>query len=224
VAPTDSGARRVRRKPTDRALATRAALVEVSADLFAANGYLQTSIGDIARAASLTSGAIYGHFRSKAELLAEAISLRTKQDLELAFRLSPNVDHQHVAILRRLSYRYPERRQLRALILQAAASAVADPETRERVREEQMEHLQAWIDGYEGNRAGLGIDPSVDIHDAVLYTWAAELGLGMLEAIGIAPRSKKGWADMAARFGRSLTLSADAADESSARAARHRRR
>jgi hypothetical protein len=46
----------------------------------------------------------------------------------------------------------------------------------------------------------------------------------MLEAIGITPRSKKGWADMAARFGRSLTLSADAADESGAQGVRRRRR
>ena len=84
-------------------------------------------------------------------------------------------------------------------------------------------YLQAWIDGYEASRADLGIDPSVDLHDAVLYTWAAELGLGVLEAIGITPRTKKGWADMAARFGRSLTLPATdhRASSTSRHSARH---
>jgi hypothetical protein len=32
------------------------------------------------------------------------------------------------------------------------------------------------------------------------------VGLGVLEALGIEPQAKKSWADMAARFGRSLTL------------------
>jgi AcrR family transcriptional regulator len=150
---------RTNRRTTDKAIATRAALVELAAELFAEGGYQQTSIRDITRAASLTSGAIYGHFRNKAELLAAAISLRTSTDLERAYRLAPNVPQQHVEVLRRLTRRYPERRQLRALILQAAAAAPTDPEARDRVREEQMEHLQAWIDGYEASRADLGIDP-----------------------------------------------------------------
>ena len=74
------------------------------------------------------------------------------------------------------------------------------------MRDEQLSHLQDWVDRYEANQDQLGIDPSVDIRDAVLFTWAAEVGLGVLEALGIEPQAKKSWADMAARFGRSLTL------------------
>ena len=65
-----------------KAVATRAALIELAAQLFSTQGYLQTSIRDIARDADLTTGAIYGHFRNKAELLAEAISSRTATELE----------------------------------------------------------------------------------------------------------------------------------------------
>ena len=185
--------------------------MELAADLFATRGYLQTSIRDIARHAGLTSGAIYGHFRNKAELLAEAISLRTTTDLERAFRVT-GTDQEHVATLRRLTARYPERRQLRALILQGAAAALTDEETRERLRAEQSEHLRSWAERYEEHREVLGLDPSLDVSDAVLYTWAAEVGLGVLEAIGIEPRTKKGWADMNARFGQAMTLPpADAA-------------
>lgn len=207
--PPPTGTGRQPPRTTPKAVATRAALVELAARLFAEQGYLQTSIRDVARAADLTTGAIYGHFRNKAELLAEAISLRTKAELETAFRLTDGSDG-HVSILRRLVYRYPERRELRALILQGAAASLTDDETRQRLRDEQMAHLRGWIDGYQEHREGLGIDPSVDVHDAVLYTWAAEVGLGVLEAVGIEPRSRKGWADMAARFGRSLRLPADA--------------
>ena len=61
------------RKSAEHARATRDSLVQLAGELFAERGYIQTSIRDISRHASVTSGAIYGHFRSKAELLAEAI-------------------------------------------------------------------------------------------------------------------------------------------------------
>jgi AcrR family transcriptional regulator len=193
-------------------VATRAALIELAADLFATRGYLQTSIRDISREANLTSGAIYGHFRNKADLLAEAISLRTRTDLEsVGFTAKATASEAaHVHMLRRLTFRYPDRRQLRALILQGAAAALTDDETREQLRTEQLEHVQLWIDGYQADREALGISDTVDVRDAVLYSWAAEVGLGVLEALGIEPRSKKGWADMAARFARSLTLPPEA--------------
>ena len=200
-----TGPKRPPVRTSPKAVATRAALIELAAELFATQGYLQTSIRDIAREASLTSGAIYGHFRNKAELLAEAISFRTDSDLEsIPFVSKGSISH--VDTLRRALFKSTERRQLRSLILQGAAAALTDEETRDRLRDEQLQHLLSWIERYEATREALGIDPSVDLRDAVLYTWAAEVGLGVLEAVGIEPRTKKGWADMGARFGRSLTL------------------
>ena len=79
--------------------------------------------------------------------------------------------------LARLAYQYPKRRRLRALIVQGAAASLTDKETRDRLRNEQLVRLNAWIVGYERERHRLGIDDSVDIQAAVLYTWAAEVGL-----------------------------------------------
>jgi len=191
-----------------KAIATRAALVELAAQLFSSQGYLQTSIRDIARDADLTTGAIYGHFRNKADLLAAAISSRMESDLESIAAPGREVagEPQHVTTLRRITLRYGERRQLRSLILQGAAAALTDEETRDRLRDEQVAHLRRWIDSYTEHRDELGIDPALDIRDAVLYTWAAELGLGVMEAVGIEPRSKRSWADMSARFGLAMTL------------------
>jgi AcrR family transcriptional regulator len=206
-APT-AAARRPPLRTSAKAIATRAALIELAAQLFSTQGYLQTSIRDIARDANLTTGAIYGHFRNKAELLAEAISSRTATELEAETLFGGGTSH--VDTLREISRRYPERRELRALILQGAAAALTDDETRERLRDEQLAHLDDWAARYEEHREALGIDPSVDVRDAMLYTWAAEVGLGVVEALGIEPRSKKSWGDMAARFGRSMTLPPDA--------------
>jgi TetR/AcrR family acrAB operon transcriptional repressor len=202
----DNDRSRTRRAPerATEATSTREALIELAADLFAEHGYIQTSIRDIARRGSLTSGAIYGNFRNKADLLAAAINKRTRQQLENEPIVTSS--DSHVETLRQLSLAYPRRRQLRALILQGAAAAETDLETRDRLRQGQLAHLDSWIAGYEENRERLGIDPSLDVRTAVLYTWAAELGLGILEALGIEPSSADDWADMGARCGRAMTL------------------
>jgi AcrR family transcriptional regulator len=195
-------------KGAQKALATRTALVDLAAEMFAEQGYVQTSIRDIARRASVTSGAIYGHFRNKADLLVEAINTRTAEQLE-AEAMGLGGDNDYIETLTRLARDHPRRRRLRALLLQGAAAAQTDAETRERLRAEQLAHLNVWLEGYERDRERLGIDPSVDLEVAVTFTWAVELGLGALEAIGIEPTSEEGWADVFNRLARSLQLPPD---------------
>lgn len=196
------------RKTAAHARATRAALVELAGDLFAERGYTQTSIRDIARRAAVTSGAIYGHFRNKAELLAEVINTRTAEQLE-ADTLGLPYESDYIETLTRQASRAPTRRRLRALIVQGAAAAQTDDETRARLREEQLAHIELWVDAYKRNQSRLGIDPSVDIETAVLYTWAVEVGLGVLEGFGIEPKSAQAWADIQNRMARSLQLEPD---------------
>jgi AcrR family transcriptional regulator len=179
-------------------------LIELATELFSEQGYGQTSIRDIARRAALTTGAVYGQFQNKADLLVEAINSRIANELEAQSPLQGEISH--VETLARLAYHYPQRRRLRALIVQGAAASLTDKETRDRLRNEQLVHLNEWIVGYERERHRLGIDDSVDIQAAVLYTWAAEVGLGVLEAVGIQPRSRRGWSDVSERFARSLML------------------
>jgi AcrR family transcriptional regulator len=193
------------RKTAEHARATRASLIELAGELFAERGYLQTSIRDIAAHASVTSGAIYGHFRNKAELLAEVINARTAAELEAeTMGLPYAVDY--IETLTRQARRSGRRRRLRALIVQGAAAAQTDEETRSSLRDEQLAHISLWIEGYERDRERLGIDPTVDIETAVLYTWAVELGLGVLEGLGIEPNSADAWADIHNRMARSLQL------------------
>jgi AcrR family transcriptional regulator len=51
----------------------RAQLLDAAARVFASKGYYGTKIMDIVKAAGLSSGAVYGRFASKDELLMEAI-------------------------------------------------------------------------------------------------------------------------------------------------------
>jgi TetR/AcrR family transcriptional repressor of nem operon len=47
---------------------TRQNILDQSMQLFSVNGYFNTSIADIVKAAGLTKGGLYGHFRNKEEI------------------------------------------------------------------------------------------------------------------------------------------------------------
>jgi AcrR family transcriptional regulator len=192
-------------RPAGRSEATRSALLDVAAELFAERGYGNTAVRDVAWRAKLTSGAIYGHFRNKADLLVEAIEHRIADELDAQCELVKRRSS-HVEALAAIARQYRSRRRLRALMLQGAVAAQTDEETRQKLRSLHRSHLQAWIAEYEANRERLGIDPALDLQAAVLYTWAAEVGLGVLEVFGITPERVDGWVDMSARVGRAFRL------------------
>lgn len=172
------------RQLTPKALATRARLVELAADVFAAEGYAAASVRDLARRSGLSSGAIYGTFRGKAELLAAAVETSIAADLEalpdavIASEL-PEIDAYQFA-----TFDDPRRVRLRALLLEAAIAARADPEVREQLRATVNGRLQSWTTAHEEWAAERGVDSSIDTHALVTMLVAIDLGLGVLDALG----------------------------------------
>jgi TetR/AcrR family acrAB operon transcriptional repressor len=71
------------RKTKEAALATREALIDAAERVFRRSGVTRTSLADVAAEAGMTRGAIYWHFRDKAELL-EAMCARTTSPLDAA--------------------------------------------------------------------------------------------------------------------------------------------
>lgn len=70
------------RRTKKDALLTRAALLDAAELLFEQNGVSRTSLADIARAAGVTRGAIYWHFKDKADLF-DAMLQRVTLPLEV---------------------------------------------------------------------------------------------------------------------------------------------
>lgn len=58
----------VMRRTKEEAAVTRAILLKTALAVFSAKGYAATTLDDIAKAAKVTRGAIYWHFKSKADL------------------------------------------------------------------------------------------------------------------------------------------------------------
>lgn len=64
---------------------TRVRLIEAAAAVFSEKGYDGAGVQEIARRAGFTTGAIYGRFQGKAELLLAAIEAHTHNELEQLF-------------------------------------------------------------------------------------------------------------------------------------------
>ena len=63
---------------------TKERILETALELFAQSGYLGTSMSDIARALSITKGALYKHYASKQEILDSIVEKMNKMDYERA--------------------------------------------------------------------------------------------------------------------------------------------
>lgn len=80
-----SGTRAPKRRGPNaqRTDATRRELVRAALDYMSTHGYDNSTIDEIARSAGMTKGAVYHHYRSKAELLDEVTNV-IQRDLRLA--------------------------------------------------------------------------------------------------------------------------------------------
>ena len=194
MAATPTSARRL----TPKGEATRARIIELAAEVFATEGYANASIRDLANRSGLSSGAIYGTFRGKAELLAEAVDavIATDEDSlpNAVVQLTlPEIDayqYEHAA----------KRDQIRSLLLEAAVAVRTDPDVRDRLREAVTPHIDRATAAHEEWRDQAGVDAALDMRSLVLLLWSADLGLAVLDAIGIDRPDGSTWSELMRRL------------------------
>jgi AcrR family transcriptional regulator len=174
---------------------TRANLLELATARFVQDGYAGTSVRELARESDRTTGALYGHFRNKADLLAEVIATRIAA-LEDDFPSGVALDDG----LRQNWRRYADRADLRALLLEGAVAARHDPEIRDRVGKPQADTLAEWGQRVRDHATEAEVDPALDLDAFFKLLWAIELGLGVLEAYGVEPPDPETSAAMIARL------------------------
>ena len=77
------------RKTKEQARVTRQHILDVALRLFSQQGVSSTSLAEIAKAAGVTRGAIYWHFKNKSDLFNEiwALSESSISDLEIEYRV-----------------------------------------------------------------------------------------------------------------------------------------
>lgn len=202
-------ARQEPQRPLPHSATTRDLLVELAAQVFATEGYASASVRDLGRRIGVTSGAIYGNFRGKADLLAEAVDARLTTD-----QWSWPEDVSSKSTLEMVADRFAHsssREQLMSLLLEGAVAARVESEVRARLHEP----IQRWIaasSGYlDGRSEAEGFAPGADLDTAVKLLWSIEIGLHALAALGIEPPTEQQSADTVRRFMTGLQGDDDAA-------------
>jgi AcrR family transcriptional regulator len=183
---------------------TRDRLLLAAADVFARRGYDGTRVTDIAAAADVSSGALYAHFGSKAELLVAA--LRTHGRRVLAEALAAEPGRPLTDLLLRIGRRLPRRLDARGyLIVEALVAARRDEDVARPMRDYVGERADRLADLVRAAQAGGELDPSLspsalahfclllsmgsalvspDLHEVSEQEWAALL---TRVAAGLAP-------------------------------------
>ena len=172
---------------TPKAAATRARLLEAAAAVFIKHGYAAVSLRDIAKAAGVTKGAIYGHFRSKGQLLVEVIRTQLAER-DAQFDINA-VAEQPMDVF--VQFINPLSRNLRLLQIDAAAAARHDPDVAAGV-EEIYAARSSWI---------LDTLRRLDSPETLLYIInALSAGVGAQEAHGRPAPDPDVWAEIVGRM------------------------
>ncbi len=88
------------RRTKDEAVETRNQILDAAERVFSERGVSRTSLTDIAEAASVTRGAIYWHFKDKAELFCEMVARVTMPMEDAPCQINPAQDPDPLASVR----------------------------------------------------------------------------------------------------------------------------
>lgn len=165
---------------------TRDRLVAAAADVFAEKGYDRAGVLEIAKRAGFTTGAIYGRFRGKAELLLAAIEAQSDDEFEQLFaanRFEGNATDIITTVGSHLVTEEFDSGQ--ALLLEAFVAARRDPEVATLLRgaiAQRTADLTTLVD--EAKRTG-GIDPGLDTLSIVRFCHAVGFGFLLFGAVDL---------------------------------------
>jgi AcrR family transcriptional regulator len=182
---------------------TRERLLRAAAEVFAERGYDGTRVADIAAAAGVSNGALYAHFASKADLLADALRTHGRNLLAEMFAADPG--RPVVELLLAVGRQLARRRDVRGyLIVEALVAARRDEDVARPMREYIAERA-GWIAGLMRlGQAGGELDPALSpdalAHFCLLLAMGSALVTPDLHAIG-----EEEWAALLSRVAGALS-------------------
>jgi AcrR family transcriptional regulator len=170
---------------------TKQRLLDTAATVFARRGYAGASIAEITSDAGLSSGAVYAHYRGKAELFVATLRAHGERELEAMLGLgSP------LAVLaakgEALDRRSPAER---TLLVQAIVAAQSDPDVAAVLKEAFADRA--------ANIAGLlrsAIAPDVSAEAAARFTLMVALGSLLVAALDLPPVDHDDWTGLISRL------------------------
>lgn len=182
----------------------RRRLLEAAARVFAAKGYEGTKIGDIVAEAGLSTGAVYGRFSSKNDLLRQAVVGRAPS----AARLSDHPGTRVADLITRSAVIAPgPLSDDEAVRLEASVAARRHPEVAAALADAQADlrrQVQPLVDAAVADGT---VEPGVDPEAVLYFVRTVQMGLLAQRAAGAPVPDHDAWAELVRRivtsFGRS---------------------
>ena len=179
----------------------RALLLDAAASVFAERGYEGTRIQEVVRRAGLTTGAVYGRFRSKDELLREAVITHATPH---AGRL-PDGARRVADLIERLATRTsPELREQEALLLEAYVAARRHPEIAGALAEANRRWRDEAAPIAAAARSDGTLAADLDEKSVLFLVRVLRLGLLLHRASGLEEPEPSSWSELVGRVVASL--------------------
>lgn len=188
---------------TDVLPSTRERLLAAALEVFRTQGYERARVADIARAAGMTTGAIYANYRDKAELLLAAIGAGSAEEVRTLLEAAADLPAR--AVLEALGSRMAAPQHVRPLLLDAVVASTRDPELATLLRD-LVDHRHAQFAGIvERGRADGTLDP--DLSSSAIARFCMTLALGSLvtRALDLDAPDPAEWDALVARLLDALT-------------------
>lgn len=167
----------------------REQLLDAAARVFAEKGYAGTKIMDIVKASGLSSGAVYGRFSSKDELLMEAILSRYRK--HAASRRS---EGRSVADgLVEASHRTGPLSDGEAMELEAYAAARREPEVAAAIAEGRKRWRSSIKPLVRKAVEDGTASPNADLESTLYFLQTVRLGLLVQRGAGLEPPDQEAW-------------------------------
>jgi AcrR family transcriptional regulator len=182
--------------------ATRDRLVQAAAEVFAEKGYDRAGVQEIARRAGLTTGAIYGRFTGKAELLLEAIDSKAEDEFDELFS-QHRFEGRATDILSTVGAHlvtHDDGDRGHDLLLEAIVTARRDPEVAAKLGA-RVDHRAALLgDLIEEAKLDGSVGDDLDTLALVRFCHAVSLGFLCLEALDLDLPDETPWAHLIERL------------------------
>jgi AcrR family transcriptional regulator len=179
-------------------LSTRERLVNAAIQVFVEQGYEQARVQDIARAAGLTTGAIYANFRDKRELLLASIASRSATEVENLLQSASSTPPRD--LLAALGSRIAFREDDRPLLLDAVVASERDPALAALLRDalnQRHERIAGLVDDGKTDQT---IDAAIDTDVLTRFCMTLALGSLVVRAVGLPQPDPDHWASLIERL------------------------
>lgn len=179
---------------------TRARLVDAAAQVFSENGYDGSGVQAIAKRAGFTTGAIYGRFSGKAELLLAAIDERSNDEFDQLFAehgfkadAADVLNHVGAHLVR-------PGESTGQLLLEAFVAARRDSEVAQLLKERLEARAEQMAGLIEVAKVEGTIDAELDTQSLVRFVHAVGLGFLLYGAVDLSMPDEAPWSELIERL------------------------